>query len=500
MSYKNQICELYFLLYRNNISEIGSRLSTLLKSLKSDLKDHSDSESQSYIDNRAYLKTLYLLIGHVRDIYFGHGERDIAYMMIYVWYKFYPTLAIYAFHKFVINDRGSPFGCWNDIKYFCKFISQISDKGSQHPLIDIAVSCANNQLRMDYKISNVSASASASISNLSKWIPRENKIKWLFEKLVSDWFSLNNENIDFSYQKKIYRQMIARNCNHFANYPNTISNLFQKITSNDNGINNIYDISNNTIEKKVSTLHYFYDNVFIGMYIKSAIAIIKKCQANALDIDTYPDAIWLNRKWSSLVTSFLECHGGIPLVDTALDISNESLYHAIGFACLVAVKSGIFRILLVSKTPIWIEFTNNDSICSIVDKVWSFCEFRSGSHFSLSFDFLIDAISKNKIDLSMKLFIFSQRFLFDWNDLFIRLKGKCSIIFWNIGSFLFTDMVDFHIDTYNEVLFVSGFGVSLFAKFCCENLHYYGSYSFLLDCLYSTRYKVLSDYFDSQVI
>ena len=71
----------------------------------------------------------------------------------------------------------------------------------------------------------------------------------------------------------------------------------------------------------------------------------------------------------------------------------------------------------------------------------------------------------------MKLFIFSQRFLFDWNDLFIRLKGKCSIIFWNIGSFLFTDMVDFHIDTYNEVLFASGFGVSLFAKFCCENLH-----------------------------
>jgi hypothetical protein len=69
-------------------------------------------------------------------------------------------------------------------------------------LIDIALSCANHQLLLDMDISN-------GMSNLCKWIPRENKIEWLFEKLVIDWFShfeLNN-NYSLSYQKKMYRQI-----------------------------------------------------------------------------------------------------------------------------------------------------------------------------------------------------------------------------------------------------------------------------------------------------
>ena len=112
MSYENQICELYFLLHKNNIHEIGSRLTLLLRSLKAKMGSRHDD------NNLCYLKILYCLIGHVRDIHFGHGERDLAYMMIYVWYKFYPVLAIYAFHQFVKN--GLPYGCWNDIKYLFK--------------------------------------------------------------------------------------------------------------------------------------------------------------------------------------------------------------------------------------------------------------------------------------------------------------------------------------------------------------------------------------------
>jgi len=146
MSYENQICELYFLLHRNNIREIGSRLTCLLQSIKTDLhcRKHSMPVRDKHIH---YLKTLFLMIGHVRDIYFGHGERDVSYMMIYIWYKFYPVLAIYAFHQFVVGDF--PYGCWNDIKYFCKFIAKISDKGIHDPLIDIAISCANRQLLLD---------------------------------------------------------------------------------------------------------------------------------------------------------------------------------------------------------------------------------------------------------------------------------------------------------------------------------------------------------------
>jgi hypothetical protein len=544
MSYENQICELYFLLHRNNIHEIGSRLTLLLRSLKAKIY------SFHYDNNLCYLKTLYLLIGHIRDIYFGHGERDIAYMMIYIWYKFYPVLAIYAFHQFVISTKnGSPYGCWNDIKYFCKFIAHVSDKGIHDPLIDVAVSCANHQLIMDMD-------SHSDISNVSKWIPRENKIDWLFEKLVIDWFSrigftpfcikdaqsnrsnpfisaplggILNEKKDLSYLKKKYRQMIVgiSKRSSICDKP-TIKNIFQSLSNSNSKskltINGTYD----NIKGKPA---YFHDNVFIGTYIKAALAIVDnfiKKEGPVAELDTCDEAIWLNHKWCHMLASFFDnkCSGGIPVIDISADISNESLYNAIGFACLVAIKSGLFRILLVSNTPIWIEFTNSDSICLIVNKIWSSCVCRSGSQFSVSFHFLMDAFSNTSIiNTPIKLFIFSQRFLFDWNHIVKCLGNNCTFVFWNVGKD-FCDLhqlsfnippkgaevngldrlhsikkgvkADFFMDDHKEILFVSGCNVALFSKFCNNKMTINGSYDFLSDSLHSERYKRLSDYFDYQ--
>jgi hypothetical protein len=566
MSYENQICELYFLLHRNNVHEIGSRLTLLLRSFKCKTGSHNHDNN-----NLRYLKTLYLLIGHVRDIYFGHGERDLAYMMIYIWYKFYPVLAIYAFHQFVlgsINER--PYGCWNDIKYFCKFISCISDKGIHDPLIDIAVSCANHQLLLDMDVDSGS-----DISNISKWIPRENKIDWLFEKLVVDWFSriglsrnssMNNKTIarvthsgslesmnycsgkglkkDLSYLKKIYRQMIVGICKRSFSDKQTIKNVFQSV-SKSNSKSKL--TMNDTYEKSNGGFSYFHNNVFIGTYIKSAVAIINNnCSDNGFD--TCIESIWLNKIWCQMLSSFFDnkCPGGIPVIDISADISNESLYHAIGFACLIAIKSGLFRILLVSNTPIWIEFTNSDSICSIVNKIWSSCLFRSGSQFSVSFHFLIDAFSntsiinpllgqstdcpkkggtlsmemkpctecpqekqralkihellfrEKRVNTSVKLFIFSQRFLFDWSKVVENIGTNCSFVFWNIGKDFSDLKADFFMEDHKEILFVSGYNTALFSKFSSGKICLTGSYDFLLESLYSQRYKSLSDYFDSQ--
>ena len=483
MSYENQICELYFLLHKNNINEIGSRLTLLLRSLKTGFR---------YTDISPYLKTLYILIGHVRDIYFGHGERDIAYMMIYVWYKFYPVLAIYAFHQFVVGD--SPYGCWNDIKYFCKFIARISDKGIYDPLIDIAVSCANLQLLSDFSVVN----CNGGVSNLSKWIPRENKIEWLFEKLVVDWFSCHDvlhKDLYFSHQKKMYRQMIVRICKHCVNDKLTIKNIFQSV-SKGNGKSIVIDKYDKSNDGRFS---YFHDNVFIGTYIKTAVSIIN---SNCSDIDTSVEAIWLNHKWCQMVASFFDnkCCGGIPVIDISADLSDESLYHAIGFACLIAIKSRLFRILLVSNKPIWIEFTNTDSICSIVNKIWPFCTYKSGSQFSFSFNFLMDALSKNNVDTSVKLFIFSQRFLFDWNKMVNMFGNNWSFVFWNIGQEMPEYMKkDFYIDDHKKILFVSGCNVALFSKFCDDKIYIDGSYEFLLASLHSDRYKALANYFDYQM-
>jgi hypothetical protein len=484
MSYENQISELYFLLHKNNINEIRSRLTDILHSLHISIfaNQNQNKNDITYFNHCKYLKTLYLLIGHTRDIYFGHGERDISYMMIFVWYEFFPILAIYAFERFVIGC--SPYGSWNDIKYFCKFISDISDKGNDDPLIDIAVTCANNQLLLDYQSIIIKNVISNSISNISKWIPREKKNRCLFDKFVLDWFSESDEFFyDFSYQKKIYRQIIS-----------TIS---------------VSIPDNKSVSVSASAYHHVnnselcHGNVFIGMYIKNAISIIKNCQSKGvLDFDTCPDAILLNNKWCSLLSSFSKCHYGIPLVDISSDISNESLYHAIGFASLVAIKSGIFRIMLVSSMPIWIDFTKYDSICSFVHKIWSFCEFRTCSQFSISFHLIMDTISKLDYPPSIKLFIFSQRFLFDWNWILRLSQNNISFVFWNIGDFHIAKNCNLHINDNKDILFVSGFNTCLLSKFCSDSPYvnsYIYSYSFLLNFLYSDRYVVLANYFDSYI-
>jgi hypothetical protein len=431
------------------------------------------------------------LIGHVRDIYFGHGERDLSYMMIYVWYKFYPVLAIYAFHQFVIGN--SPYGCWSDIKYFCKFIARISSHGICDPLIDIAVSCANRQLFSDFG----GVYSNEGVSNLSKWIPRENKIEWLFEKLVVDWFSCHDllyKDFYFSHQKKMYRQMIVGICKRCIDDKVTIKNIFQSVSKG-----NCQGIITDKYDKSINSrrFSYFHDNVFIGTYIKTAVSII-----NGVDFDTSTEAIWLNHKWCQMVATFFDnkCCSGIPIVDISADISDESLYNAIGFACLIAIKSGLFRILLVSNKPIWIDFSNTDSICSIVHKIWTFCGCRSGSQFSISFHFLMDAFYKNNVDTSIRFFIFSQRFLFDWNTTVQHFGSNCSFVFWNIGQDIpGSRKKDFYMDDHKNILFVSGCNVALFAKFCSDITVNCGSYKFLLTSLHSDRYKSLADYFDSHI-
>jgi hypothetical protein len=354
-------------------------------------------------------------------------------------------------------------------------------------LIDVAVSCANHQLLLDMD-------SGSDISNVSKWIPRENKIAWLFEKLVIDWFSRFEFKKDLSYLKKMYRQMIVGICKRSVDGKKTIKNIFQSVSKG-----NTNCIINDTYEKSNGGCSYFHNNVFIGTYIKTAISIIDGCIDD--QFDTCCEAIWLNKIWCEMMASFFDntCSGGIPLIDISADISNESLYNAIGFACIIAIKSGLFRILLVSNTPLWIEFTYSDSICSIVHKIWSFCRFRSSSQFTFSFQFLMGALSKNNGDTSIKLFVFSQRFLFDWDKLVNTMGNNCSFVFWNIGQDVCQIDKDFYMDDHKKILFVSGCNVALFAKFCSDIIVTGGSYEFLLASLHSAdRYKGLADYFDSQ--
>ena len=199
--YEEKIVQLFYLLSRRDnddeIDKIGSILEETLRSLKTNMN----------ITLRPYLILLYKMIAQTRDIVYGKGERKLTYMMIYIWYKFYPTLAIYAIHRLVdirilpdncngmdvdelVNgSRRHAFGCWKDIKYLCYFLRS---RSQNHPLIDVAISIMNKQLYRDWKVVTNCSHGSHDFRNVlsfvAKWVPRENtKFEWIFEKLAIQW-------------------------------------------------------------------------------------------------------------------------------------------------------------------------------------------------------------------------------------------------------------------------------------------------------------------------
>jgi hypothetical protein len=86
------------------------------------------------------LKLLYKLIAQTRDICYGKGERDITYMMIYTWWKYFPKMGYIALHAMLFSENNSillengfimdiktdsvyiphqnSYGCFKDVKYF----------------------------------------------------------------------------------------------------------------------------------------------------------------------------------------------------------------------------------------------------------------------------------------------------------------------------------------------------------------------------------------------
>lgn len=129
---------------------------------------------------------MYKLIGQTRDIVKGKGEQQLAFMQILNFYESgYRDLAISAIKKFVIIENEHPYGSWKDIKYFCKYIKEVSPSSLQakeHPLVKFSCSLICEQLIKD------SISFQQGISDISlaaRWVPREkSSFKWVNEVIA----------------------------------------------------------------------------------------------------------------------------------------------------------------------------------------------------------------------------------------------------------------------------------------------------------------------------
>ena len=207
-----------------------------------------------------------------RDRKQGYGQRNDAYRLLFIWYKYFPDWALRIFGKFVYESVGS----WADVKYFCDYLSTVHCENAYESscvenLTNILIDRMNTQLQSDYLQWNLEISdylekrdiifrngmdvsmlgglprrprALETISMAAKWVPRESsKYQWLFDKMVLRWGR--------KYYSNYFIEIDSDKENHNPRWDqqkkllNKLSMLFRKMVA---GLSRelLYDLNKNT--------------------------------------------------------------------------------------------------------------------------------------------------------------------------------------------------------------------------------------------------------------
>lgn len=420
-------------LYQLNRGWLGmDNFVKLLRRLKPDI------QKGTYVSD---LRTLYLMIPYCRDIFRGKGERDLAYKLIYAFYQVFPVLAIKAIHLLFQIREGLPMvGSWCDIKYFCVFIERNSPWGYNDPLISIMASIANKNIDNN---------------EVAKWIPRESHHPDLFSVFVRDYFTtfcvFDTQSIS-SVKKGLYRKRVSKS-------------------------------SNDTNEPSV----YGFPTWFMGKYVCHAVKLIQEGTITEDRIEV------LEGKWRRLLKTFphFKTHG-LPIIDLDINILDDVLFHSIGFACLIAEKMGLKRIMLAGVVPTWVDISVCHGFVDMVRVLWSHCHGRGVSRLGDAIH-LVEKGFKFVFDNDLFIFIFSERFAFDWRSLI--LSGKCMPVFWNMGT-TFEIPVDLYIESDIDnrpihFIYMSGYASGLLTPFFSNDVRVHEFYTYMLE-----SYHEWSTYFD----
>lgn len=189
-SWSNNFTELFTQFYFQLVrTKDTTQLETMLKKMLSEYKSNKIENYKEFDDIFKYEKELcllYTLIGHTRDIVEGKGEYTLAYMQIWVWYAYFPDLALKAIEKFVYGVKNElPYGSWKDMKYLAEYVQKRCGS-NEHPIIQKCVDLMCKQLEEDYK--NLHSRKPVSLAG--KWCPREKgRFAWFFKEVVKHAYS-----------------------------------------------------------------------------------------------------------------------------------------------------------------------------------------------------------------------------------------------------------------------------------------------------------------------
>ena len=409
---KEKIIQFWFQLVRPNNSVELTYLEKKLHEILIDLKINLNSfvfviKSEA----RELLIYLYKMIGNTRDIYEGKGEYKLSYMMIKVWYDFFPQAAFFAFETFFKNSTNKPFGSWKDVKYFCNYCIE-SGLHKNHPLIINAIILITKQIEIDNKnydlYFNNQNTYKLNLSLASKWIPREKsqKFGWIFDESAryyfSHYFSNVNNLIDveraINKSKMDYRKIISKlnkyidtieikqcnndwesiNCNRLTSnnlikYSNSFLNIKKdgNINSYDKNrihfSNTFYNYINTINENDINNKFLLKGkNININTFMQETISLLKINPSSKTYKYKYD---LINNLWQSLVNKTPNLKNLLPMIDVSNKINNSN-FIGIGLGILISEKSNFGNgIIVFGSRALWINLNDCKTFVDKVQKI-----------------------------------------------------------------------------------------------------------------------------------
>jgi hypothetical protein len=398
-----KIVQLFFQLVRTkDTTDLENKLTELLSRIK--------GNEHKYLKQ---LTLLYKLIGQTRDIVSGKGEYSLSYMMICVWYKFWPELAKNAFTFFVLPPNKNikhQYGSWKDVKYMCNYVRDYF-KNDNHELIKhiIDLVCTVHKLEYtdfyNYKMSIENNDKKTNIPKVelslcAKWLPREKckKFGWINSKIAENLFphfinSGRNANSQFKGKLKA-KILLRKRLSDMNRYLNTVQiNMCEKNWKNID-FNNVTSLTMrksktafNNKDKQGNQRSYEEDRIVCSENFDKHIQASfsddtvkihgKRCNVyelvkDALSTNESNEIHVINQQWIDNGKNNTNFGNMIAMVDTSSSMTVDNclpLYNAIGLGIRVSEKSNdVFkhRVLTFNSTVTWFQLNKNASFC---DKV-----------------------------------------------------------------------------------------------------------------------------------
>lgn len=515
-----------------NLSKVADQI---LSQLATDYRINKISKAE-YI---GYMSIMFKLIGQTRDIIGGKGEYTLAYMLLAVWYKHHPTLALFAFQCFVLNPVNSehPYGSWKDVKCMIKYMEQ---NQTGQDLIMHAIRLMNDQIRQD---------SVAEIPSLAaKWAPREKSSHSnLFDKLAVDYFAdyLSSAKTDEARKKALtkakmdYRKVISSlnktldtvqikqcgqawseidPCNQTSITMHKQKKAFLNKTKK--GEQRSYSKDRILCAKKFEEFALKAEKGEVDIkgkrlglndFTKEALNLIAREEHQGSEAKIL-NAQWLN---NSLQTGKLGKM--IAMVDVSGSMNGDPLHAAIALGLRIAENSLLGkRVLTFSAVPQWVNLDGCNNFISMVEKV-KYADWGMNTNFMAALNLILDAIVQHKLrpdDVSdMVLTILSDMQIDAADHSFkagsmmeliekkyaetgMRLYNKPfkspHILFWNLQSTSGFPALSLQ----KNASMMSGFSPALLNLFCEEGLNALQSctpWTLFLKGLELDRYKVLEE-------